>query len=105
MNHATETCFRFCRYKFIYIHLQHQAGGEYGSGGAYGSALIKVGQTEQKLGQAERDFINAAEMSFVQPLRQFLEGEMKTITREKGILESKRYTCPISIANYLLKNR
>lgn len=52
--------------------------------------MIKVGQTEQKLGQTEREFIHSAEMTFVQPLRQFLEGEMKTITREKGILESKR---------------
>lgn len=26
----------------------------------------------------------------MQPLRKFLDGEMKTITREKGVLESKR---------------
>lgn len=52
--------------------------------------MIKVGQTEQKLGQTEREFTTAAENSFIQPLRRFLEGEMKTITREKGILESKR---------------
>lgn len=67
-----------------------QAGGEFGQESAYGSALIKVGQTEQKLGQTEREFTTAAENSFIQPLRRFLEGEMKTITREKGILESKR---------------
>lgn len=67
-----------------------QAGGEFGQEGQYGSALIKVGQTEQKLGQTERDFTNSAENCFIQPLRRFLEGEMKTITREKGILESKR---------------
>lgn len=52
--------------------------------------MIKTGQTEQKLGQTEREFTTAAENSFIQPLRRFLEGEMKTITREKGILESKR---------------
>lgn len=67
-----------------------KAGGEFGQEGAYGSALIKVGQTEQKLGQTEREFTTAAENCFIQPLRRFLEGEMKTITREKGILESKR---------------
>lgn len=67
-----------------------EAGGVFGASGAYGSALVKVGQTEQKLGQAERDLIVTAEKNFVQPMRQFLEGEMKTITREKGILESKR---------------
>lgn len=53
--------------------------------------MIKVGQTEQKLGQAEQEFRTAAENGFVQPLRRFLEGEMKTISREKGVLESKRY--------------
>lgn len=52
--------------------------------------MIKTGQTEQKLGQTQREFTTAAENSFIQPLRRFLEGEMKTITREKGILESKR---------------
>ena len=49
-----------------------------------------MGQIEQKLGQCERDFIGSAGMCFVQPLRKFLEGEMKTITKEKGILETKR---------------
>lgn len=68
----------------------YKAGGEFGQDGAYGSALIKVGQTEQKLGQTERDFTSAAENNFVQPLRRFLDGEMKTIMREKGLLESKR---------------
>lgn len=31
-----------------------QAGGEFGQEGAYGSALIKIGQTEQKLGQTSK---------------------------------------------------
>lgn len=75
---------------YINLLLLQQAGGEFGLDGAYGSALIKVGQTEQKLGQAERDFTYAAEKNFIQPLRRFLDGEMKTIMREKGILESKR---------------
>lgn len=68
----------------------NQAGAEFGQEGAYGSALLKVGQTEQKLGQTERDFTTAAENCFIQPLNRFLHGEMKTIIREKGILESKR---------------
>lgn len=78
-----------------------QAGGEFGQESAYGSALIKVGQTEQKLGQTERDFTTAAENSFIQPLRRFLEGEMKTITREKGILESKRYLIWMKVSELL----
>lgn len=55
-----------------------------------GSALIKVGQCEQKLGHIERDFITTANHCFLTPLRKFLEGEMKTILKERGILESKR---------------
>ncbi|XP_055594682.1 endophilin-B1 isoform X2 [Uranotaenia lowii] len=67
-----------------------EGGGEFGQDGAYGSALIKVGQAEQRLGSCERDFIGAVGLCFIQPLKKFLEGEMKTITKEKGILESKR---------------
>ncbi|XP_055678482.1 endophilin-B1 isoform X2 [Lutzomyia longipalpis] len=67
-----------------------EAGGEFGQDGAYGSTLIKVGQAEQKLGQCERDFIGSAGMCYTQPLKKFLEGEMKTILKEKGILETKR---------------
>lgn len=65
-----------------------KAGAEFGS--EYGSALTKVGQAEQKLGQCERDLIGSSHAHFIQPLRRFLEGEMKTITKERGILESKR---------------
>ncbi|PSN29909.1 Endophilin-B1 [Blattella germanica] len=67
-----------------------EAGNEFGPGTAYGSALIKVGHCEQKLGQAERDFISSASHAYVQPLRKFLDGEMKTILKERSLLESKR---------------
>lgn len=67
-----------------------KAGAEFGSDGPYGSALTKVGQAEQKLGQCERDLIGSAHSCFIQPLRRFLDGEMKTISKERGILESKR---------------
>lgn len=63
----------------------------FGQNEAYGSALTKVGQAEQKIGQCEREFIGASYISFVQPLRKFLDGDMKAVTREKGVLESKRY--------------
>lgn len=55
-----------------------------------GSALIKVGQCQQKLGQVERDFIGTAANCYIQPLRKFLDGEMKTVTKEMSILEVKR---------------
>ncbi|XP_067001892.1 endophilin-B1 isoform X2 [Anabrus simplex] len=67
-----------------------EAGNDFGPGTAYGSALIKVGQCEQRLGQSERDFIGAASHCYIQPLRKFLDGEMKTIVKERSLLESKR---------------
>ncbi|XP_068903649.1 endophilin-B1 isoform X5 [Tenebrio molitor] len=67
-----------------------EAGTVFGPGTAYGSSLIKVGQWEQKLGQTERDFIGSAGMCFTQPLQKFLDTEMKTILKEKGLLETKR---------------
>lgn len=67
-----------------------EAGNEFGPGTSYGSALIKVGQCEQRLGQVERDFTSSANHCFLIPLRKFLDGEMKTIIKERGILESKR---------------
>ncbi|XP_020800223.1 endophilin-B1 isoform X3 [Drosophila serrata] len=66
------------------------AGGDFGQDLPYGQALIKAGQAEQKLGQCEHDFIATSGICFTQPLRKFLDGEMKTIGKERGILESKR---------------
>lgn len=67
-----------------------EAGNAFGPGTTYGTALIKVGQYEQKLGFAEREFVNNAHVSFVQPMHKFLDGEMKTIVKERSLLESKR---------------
>ncbi|XP_029043323.1 endophilin-B1 isoform X2 [Osmia bicornis bicornis] len=67
-----------------------EAGNDFGPGIAYGSALIKVGQCQQKLGQIERSFIEAAANCYIHPLRKFLEGEMKTVIKEMSILENKR---------------
>ncbi|KAL3281950.1 hypothetical protein HHI36_005153 [Cryptolaemus montrouzieri] len=67
-----------------------EGGNVFGPGTAYGSTLIKVGQYEQKLGQVERDFIASSGMCFTQPLRKFLDTEVKTILKEKSLLENKR---------------
>jgi endophilin-B len=45
-----------------------------------GSTLIKCGQTHQKLGLIYKDFIQSSAMGYMQPLKSFLEGEMKSIT-------------------------
>lgn len=81
-----------------------EAGNAFGPGTAYGSSLIKVGQWEQKLGQTERDFIGSAGMCFTQPLRKFLETEMKTIIKEKNLLETKRYIFFV-VNGFLLKKK
>nr|XP_027232317.1 endophilin-B1-like isoform X3 [Penaeus vannamei] len=67
-----------------------QAGNEFGPGTAYGSALLRVGGAEQRLGLIEREFISNAVQGYVQPMRKFLDTEMKTIMREKRLLETKR---------------
>lgn len=67
-----------------------EAGNDFGPGTSYGSALIKVGQCEQRIGSIEKEFIASANHCFLTPLRKFLDGEMKTILKERGLLESKR---------------
>jgi len=44
-----------------------------------GSLLVQCGELEQKLGEARHDFITAATRDFLQPLRTFLDGDMKTV--------------------------
>ena len=44
-----------------------------------GTTLTKCGQTHQKLGHAYKDFIQSAAMGYMQPLKSYLEGEMKSI--------------------------
>merc|ERR1712088_372077 len=67
-----------------------EAGNEFSSGTPYGSALIRVGQTEQALGEIEREYIKNSHSAFIGPLQTFLDGEMKNITRERKILENRR---------------
>lgn len=40
---------------------------------------MKVGEAEKKLGFAEKEFIQKTSDSFIQPLKSFLEGQMKII--------------------------
>ncbi|XP_021945184.1 endophilin-B1-like [Folsomia candida] len=67
-----------------------EAGNDFGPTAAYGSMLIKVGTSELKLGQTEREFINVAVDSFVDPLNRFLDNEVKNATKERKTLEMKR---------------
>ncbi|XP_013099987.1 endophilin-B1 isoform X3 [Stomoxys calcitrans] len=67
-----------------------EAGADFGQDKPYGQTLVKVGQAEQRLGKCERDFIASTSICFTTPLRKFLDGEMKNITKERSTLESKR---------------
>lgn len=66
------------------------ASNEFGETTPYGIALSKVAQTEFKIGGAEREFISNAANNTLLPIRRFLEGDMKTIQKERKILQGKR---------------
>uniref|UniRef100_A0A803YDH5 Endophilin-B2 n=1 Tax=Meleagris gallopavo TaxID=9103 RepID=A0A803YDH5_MELGA len=67
-----------------------EAANDFGPGTPYGKTLIKVGETQRRLGAAERDFIHSASINFLTPLRNFLEGDWRTITKERRILQNRR---------------
>uniref|UniRef100_K7GJR6 Endophilin-B2 n=2 Tax=Pelodiscus sinensis TaxID=13735 RepID=K7GJR6_PELSI len=67
-----------------------EAANDFGPGTPYGKTLLKVGETQKRLGGAERDFMHSASVSFLTPLRNFLEGDWRTITKERRILENRR---------------
>ncbi|XP_025113799.1 endophilin-B1-like isoform X3 [Pomacea canaliculata] len=67
-----------------------EAGNDFGPGTSYGNALVKCGQAQLQIGNAEREFMTATVNNFLTPLHNFLEGDMKTILKEKKILETKR---------------
>lgn len=56
------------------------AAKEFGPTTPYGSTLMKVGDCERRLGAAEREFIQTSAISFLSPLRNFLEGDWRTIS-------------------------
>ncbi|XP_032073731.1 endophilin-B1 isoform X3 [Thamnophis elegans] len=66
------------------------AGNEFGPGTAYGNALVKCGETQKRIGAADRELIQTAAINFLTPLRNFIEGDYKTITRERKLLQNKR---------------
>ncbi len=41
--------------------------------------LLKVGEAEKRLGLNEKEFVNKSSDCLLQPLKSFLEGQMKTI--------------------------
>uniref|UniRef100_A0A8C1MZB3 SH3-domain GRB2-like endophilin B2b n=1 Tax=Cyprinus carpio TaxID=7962 RepID=A0A8C1MZB3_CYPCA len=70
-------------------HMQ-DAAKEFGPGTPYGSTLITVGEFQRRLGGAEREFLQMSAINFLTPLRNFLEGDWKTISKERRLLENRR---------------
>ncbi|PAA66894.1 hypothetical protein BOX15_Mlig021705g1 [Macrostomum lignano] len=66
------------------------AGAELGSTTDYGGALARVGQVEKELAELERDFIKTSTLSFLRPLREFLETDVKAAAKEKRELDNAR---------------
>ncbi|XP_058891048.1 endophilin-B1-like isoform X4 [Acipenser ruthenus] len=66
------------------------SGNEFGPGTAYGNALIKCGETQKQIGIAEREFIQSSAINFLTPFRNFLEGDFKTVSKERKLLQNKR---------------
>ncbi|KAM4528648.1 endophilin-B2-like isoform 2-T2 [Odontesthes bonariensis] len=66
------------------------AANEFGPETPYGSTLITVGEYQRRLGGAEREFLQTSAASFLSPLRNFLEGDWRTISKERRLLENRR---------------
>lgn len=66
------------------------ASREFGPETPYGSTLMKVGECEKRLGAVEREFLQTSALSFLTPLRNFLEGDWRTISKERRLLENLR---------------
>ncbi|XP_035292014.1 endophilin-B2a isoform X12 [Anguilla anguilla] len=66
------------------------AAKDFGPGTPYGSTLIKVGECQRRLGGGEREFMQTSAINFLTPLRNFLDGDWRTISKERRLLENRR---------------
>ncbi|KAM8737429.1 endophilin-B1-like [Acanthopagrus schlegelii] len=75
-----------------------QAGMEFGTNTPYGMALLRCGEAQKQLGEAEKKFVQSTNIHFLNPLRRFSEGEYKAIQDERRMLVNKRLDLDIAIA-------
>ncbi|XP_051252358.1 endophilin-B1-like isoform X3 [Dicentrarchus labrax] len=73
-----------------------QAGLEMGSNTPYGMALVRCGEVQKQLGEAEKKFVQSANIHFLTPLRSFTEGEYRAIQDERRMLVNKRLDLDIA---------
>ncbi|XP_068561801.1 endophilin-B2b isoform X3 [Cebidichthys violaceus] len=67
-----------------------EAAQDFGPETPYGSTLITVGEYQKRLGGAERELLQTSAAGFLTPLRSFLEGDWRTISKERRLLENRR---------------
>ncbi|XP_069544621.1 endophilin-B2-like, partial [Brachyistius frenatus] len=60
-------------------HYMQEAANEFGPETPYGSTLITVAEYQKRVGGAERELLQTSAATFLSPLRNFLEGDWKTI--------------------------
>ncbi|XP_078134153.1 endophilin-B1-like [Sander vitreus] len=73
-----------------------QAGMEMGSNTPYGIALLRCGEAQKQLGEAERKFVQSTNIHFLTPLRSFTEGEYRAMQDERKMLVNKRLDLDIA---------
>uniref|UniRef100_G3P9Q7 BAR domain-containing protein n=1 Tax=Gasterosteus aculeatus aculeatus TaxID=481459 RepID=G3P9Q7_GASAC len=73
-----------------------QAGLEMGSNTPYGTALLRCGDAQKQLGEAERKFVQSTNIHFLSPLRSFTEGEYGAMQAERKMLVNKRLDLDIA---------
>ncbi|KAM8917567.1 endophilin-B1-like [Spinachia spinachia] len=73
-----------------------QAGLEMGSNTPYGSALLRSGDAQKQLGEAEKRFVQSTNIHFVTPLRSFTEGEYGAMQADRKMLMNKRLDLDIA---------
>ncbi|CAL8285462.1 unnamed protein product [Lota lota] len=73
-----------------------QAGLEVGPNTPYGTSLVRCGEAQKHMGQAERKFAQSCHIHFLSPLRSFSEGEYRALQYERRMLVNKRLDLDIA---------
>uniref|UniRef100_A0A3B5KSL9 SH3-domain GRB2-like endophilin B1b n=2 Tax=Takifugu rubripes TaxID=31033 RepID=A0A3B5KSL9_TAKRU len=73
-----------------------QAGLEMGPNTPYGKALLRCGEAQKQLGEAERKFVQSTNILFLTPLRNFTDAEYRSIQDERRMLLNKRLDLDIA---------
>uniref|UniRef100_A0A8C5CTM6 BAR domain-containing protein n=1 Tax=Gadus morhua TaxID=8049 RepID=A0A8C5CTM6_GADMO len=73
-----------------------QAGVEVGPSTPYGTSLVRCGEAQKHMGEAERQFVQSVHIHFLSPLRSFSEGEYRALQYERRMLVNKRLDLDIA---------